>query len=725
MPFHTARYAWGAGREARCDPTEMVRMTSLTPRSRAHISRLYLVALIALAFATGAVFLPEIASAATATASTSAVQTFSVEASATSVASGDGFGYTVAVRARRAIPSLRVRLRVYTSGGWILYQKTEYVRRDKPGVVRVTLGRPATEAPVEPGVYRAEISVLAPGMAEPLTESVPLRVFDPKRERVPIVVALRVSGPPMTDPQGRFVVDPAEPNAAFDAAVSAANLVLGDVRVRLAIAVSPVLLSEWRRAAGGYQVATEGGVSSVASGTPTPLRYAQGLARIREAVATKRLELLSLGYADPNPSWLARAGLVADLGPQYALGARETSFSLAASPTAGTAVAGSCIPPAVAPLLPRNRVRWVVLDQRCVALGKGLPPTGAYRTTVTGLRAIVSDTISSRAMLSGETSPTLNRAFQRFSGRDSTLTEASSPFVVSVNVGAGLVSTRTVEALVSEVTAEPWARLASTTQAFARASARKVAFKDVATPDRAPVGYWEEVRRARQAAESLAAALSPTSPDAVRANRDGLVAESSGFAGPDRSWAFADRGRAYSAAASRRFRVILGRVRLAAPDVTLAGSAGDVPITITNPTRRVLRVVFIALDTERVVRVGGRRELLLRPGDTFLTLKVDLRSSLSSTLRLAVRAGGTDLDTDTVLIRASYIDRLAIILGVLVLLGGFLVFIVFRVRAAEKSADSSIESSSSVRPDAAAEDGAARYTDESSGEHESGVRDTP
>ncbi len=139
-------------------------------------------------------------------------------------------------------------------------------------------------------------------------------------------------------------------------------------------------------------------------------------------------------------------------------------------------------------------------------------------------------------------------------------------------------------------------------------------------------------------------------------------------------------------------------MKLSAPDVTLSGSAGEVPVTITNPTRRVLRVVFIALDNEKVVRVGGRRELLLRPGDTYLTLKVDLRTSLSNTLRLAVRAGGTDLDTDTVVIRASYLDRLAIIAGVLVLLGGALVFIVRRVRAADVTADTSIETPSSAEP---------------------------
>ncbi len=54
--------------------------------------------------------------------------------------------------------------------------------------------------------------------------------------------------------------------------------------------------------------------------------------------------------------------------------------------------------------------------------------------------------------------------------------------------------------------------------------------KNAASPDRAPAGYWEEVIKARrQAAQSLSAALGPTSPDALEAHVDGLTAESSGL----------------------------------------------------------------------------------------------------------------------------------------------------------------------------------------------------
>jgi hypothetical protein len=689
----------------------------MTLLERARIRRLCLVALVLLGLAAAASILPGRADAAT----PSAVQTFSVEASSTSVRSGSAFGYTVTVRMRRVTPSLRVRLRIYTSGGWLLYQKTEYVTPAKQGSVRVSLERPATEPEIEPGTYRAEITVKSTDMTEPIPDQLPLRVYSSKRSPVPVVVAIRVSGPPMTDPQGRFVVDPADPNAAFEAAVTTADLVLSDARVRLSLALSPVLLSEWRDLTDGYELIDETGVTEVTTASPTPARYAQGLDRLRAAAATGRLELLALGYADPNLSWLNRHGLLADIKPQYALGTRETSASLEATPVPGTALAGSCLPPiASAPLVDAG-VRWVVVEQDCVSLGKGTATTGVYRTQVPALRALVVDSVASKRLRAGDTSRAVERAFARFLGD----ANRNTPYILAVDAGPGMTEMSVIADLVEQFVASPWARFTTTRQAFSKTSASKVTLKDLATPDRAPAGYWEEVSRARDAARSLSAALGPTSPDALKAQLDGLVAESSGFAGADRSWAFADRGRAFSAAASRRAKLILGGVRLSAPDVTLSGSAGEVPVTITNPTRRVLRVVFIALDSERVVRSGGRRELLLRPGDTYLTLKVDLRSSISSTLRLAVRAGGTNIDTDAVVVRASYLDRLAIIGGVLALLVGFLVWIVMRVRAAETTTVPSTESPSPVPPPDAVDTGEARYTEQGSGEHDPGVSDTP
>ena len=692
--------------------------------------RLCLVALALLGLLGAASLRPSVASAAP---QSSAVQTFSVEASATSVSLTSPIGYSVTVRLRRATPSLRVRLRIYTSGGWLLYQKTEYVTTTGAGRVRVNLSRPGNETPIEPGIYRAEITVRTDQMAQPLVREVPLRVYSAKTTPVPVVLCLRVTGPPMTDPQGRFVVDPAEPNAAFDAAVSAADLVLGDVRVRLSVAVPPVLLREWRQITEGYRLVDQSGVAAVATSAPAPIRYADGLGRIRAAVATGRLELLSLGFADPNVSWLAREGLIGDIAPQYALGTQETSASLSATPVAGTAVAGSCVPQAVAGQLKRAGVRWLVLDQGCALLGKAVPPSGPYRTGVSGVRALVADSAASKAVRSGNATSAVALAFRRFLRNDAEAVSTSpqgavahdTPFVLSINVGPGMTDIGVVAGLVDEVSASPWAKLITTRQALDATSPRKLSLRDVAPPDRAPIGYWEEVAKADEAARSLFAALGPEAPDALEAKVDALTAESSSFAGADRSWALADRGRAFSAAASRRAQQILGGLRLSAPDVTLSGSAGEVPVTIRNPTRRILRVVFLALDGENVVKWGGRRELLLRPGDTYLTLKVDLRTSLSSTLKLAVRAGGTNLDTDTVMIRASYLDRLAIIGGVLALLVGLLVFIVMRVRAAEPGGRASTENPSpAVLPDAA-QAGSARYTEHGSGEHDPEVSDAP
>ena len=60
-----------------------------------------------------------------------------------------------------------------------------------------------------------------------------------------------------------------------------------------------------------------------------------------------------------------------------------------------------------------------------------------------------------------------------------------------------------------------------------------------------------------------------------------------------------------------------------------------------------------------------------------------MRSALSSKLKVEVLAGDVVLARTTVNVQASYLDRIAIIGGIVLILGGLLIFIVRRVRGAE------------------------------------------
>jgi hypothetical protein len=91
--------------------------------------------------------------------------------------------------------------------------------------------------------------------------------------------------------------------------------------------------------------------------------------------------------------------------------------------------------------------------------------------------------------------------------------------------------------------------------------------------------------------------------------------------------------------------------------------------------------------------VGSRRiKTVLRPQETFVPITVDMQSALSSKLKIEVLAGDVVLAQETVNLQASYLDRIAIIAGIVLLLGALLIFIVRRVRSAEVAEDNAAQS---------------------------------
>ena len=199
-----------------------------------------------------------------------------------------------------------------------------------------------------------------------------------------------------------------------------------------------------------------------------------------------------------------------------------------------------------------------------------------------------------------------------------------------------------------------------------------------------PADYWDDVRAGSDWAGALAAGFGQDAPETVTAQRDSLVAQCSAWAGPAGDWALADRGRAFANNATRLGRSVFDGVSLAVKPVTLAGSSGEVPVIISNDSDSVLTLRVTAIPS-REVRLTDRLSTLMEvlPKDNFIELPVDLRDSLSGRLTVTVSAGGVVLERDSVTIRASYLDRLVMILGVVLVLGAILAFIVRRVRAVE------------------------------------------
>src|SRR5450759_1369084 len=83
-------------------------------------------------------------------------------------------------------------------------------------------------------------------------------------------------------------------------------------------------------------------------------------------------------------------------------------------------------------------------------------------------------------------------------------------------------------------------------------------------------------------------------PDARRAAKDTLIAESRLWAGEDGSWRDASRARPYADTPVVVAEALLGGLKVSGSSVTLSGTSGRVPVNVHNPSDRILNVVVTA-----------------------------------------------------------------------------------------------------------------------------------
>jgi hypothetical protein len=298
----------------------------------------------------------------------------------------------------------------------------------------------------------------------------------------------------------------------------------------------------------------------------------------------------------------------------------------------------------------------------------------------TKLVALVADRPAERALAAGDSLGLAHVAFQQRSSG------SSAPLVVRADLGAGGMPFSTFSAIAGQLQAQPWMRSSLASEVAVRPPRKTVRLLAGKPTRKTPAGYWEEVREGRSWAGALAAGLGPDTPEAATAQHDSLVAECSAWAGPASDWALADRGRAFANSSTRMGKSVFDPVSLKVESITLAGSRGEVPVIVSNGNERALTVRVSAVPS-RGVRISGDHSSLMRalPKDNFIELPVDLRESLAGRIRVTVSAGGVVLEQESVAVRASYLDRLVTIVGVVLVLGALLTFIIRRVRAAEGS----------------------------------------
>ena len=285
--------------------------------------------------------------------------------------------------------------------------------------------------------------------------------------------------------------------------------------------------------------------------------------------------------------------------------------------------------------------------------------------------------------------------------------------MLSVDLGTDRAdASSTVVAAASSLGVEPWARLSLGREVQAPAKAPELTLTDKPARSGAPADYWKTVRSARAYSDGLTAAMGPGGTGVASAHTDSLLAEASAWAEPGNTWAGADRGLGFANAALTVAKAAFGDMSIKAESVTFAGKRGEVPVSITNNTQNTLSVMVRATASGGAEVAGDRLiPTVLRPRETFVPIQVDMKSQLSSKLKVEVLAGDVVLAETSVTVKASYLDRIAIIAGVVVVLGILLIFIVRRVRRFEMNDEIADE----MPPDTNAD--SERYTERDSGTH--------
>ncbi len=227
-----------------------------------------------------------------------------------------------------------------------------------------------------------------------------------------------------------------------------------------------------------------------------------------------------------------------------------------------------------------------------------------------------------------------------------------------------------------------------------------------------PVGYWQDVATSRRLAAAFVAAAGDQDPDARTAQTDSLLSESYSWAGPMGDWSLADRGRAFALASRRSSSAVLSKVSLQTGDVTLSGSGGRVPITITNGSNKELKVNVVATSQELAFPTGNDQKVkalvgrpfvqptVLKPGESFVTVPVDLGQGLAGRMTVSANSAGVELARTSLTVRASFLNQLAIVAGIVAVLLGLLFYVRRRVKRYQESTRGSGEETAEAGGDA-------------------------
>lgn len=583
-----------------------------------------------------------------------------VQQDSPSVAPDATMRVTVKVTLTGPAEYLEVRLRLRKDSGRLLYQKTEVRADAHAGPQLVEYEYDLAELDLEPGRYPIEVRVLATG-SDATAATSRLLVTDPDEDPLPVVLVVSASEAPAVTTEGTFATDPADdPRLGEDLAF--VLQLAHNRRMPLALALPPVLTEQLGRVASGYT--TTAGVS-VPESSETSLRATALLDALHSALSTGTVELVDVPYALPDAGRLQEMSADDDFSRHWQRTDAVNAAVLNVEAAPLVAYVGPALTRGALEALEARGADCVLAPPSAIRSDEATASPGCYQLPDSDLRVMVLDTDAAGSAAEGA------EAFY-----DTLFTRiGDGPVVIMLEVGGDPASTATVQHVLDWLDEATWLR-ATSLESIAHTGTEDAV--RLAPVDLQTSAYWTDIREGRENGMAYVHAAGDEDEEAMALLRAVLVSESSLFPSAYSEARETEEGaldgRDFARAVSEFVSAQFSMIRLDAKDVTLSGTTGDVPLTIINDTGRQLRLTLVA-ESATVPGGASSKSHDIQPTQNFLTIPIDLGNTLSDTVRVAVKAGDLTVTEATVRVSASYIDRLAIIGMVILVLGGLLVYI--------------------------------------------------
>jgi hypothetical protein len=488
-------------------------------------------------------------------------------------------------------------------------------------------------------------SALYPLRVELRSQDVPVGVFRTpmvfliEQPEVPLNLAWTwvLSEPLQYDPNGVFRPGTIEADIATGGRVEAAARALSRVPdLEADVVVSPTLLDQLKRMAGGYRIAGDDGkIRSVPKGTGGAADAQRLLARLVQVASQPGVELMAYPMGDPSLPALLRAGLSTDLDRLV-----EEGDSLVASMLGRPVTAGVARPPASAldsltlPKLAALGTQTTLLDPNFVTFPKfTAPPTLRLTSGTSSLAAVLPDPEVQGLIRSNNSDP-------RLAGQIALGELAALWLELPGTPGRGaavLFSERPVApprfypAFASLIRGSPWLH-PLTASRFVEAIPPK-AQRQIPTKSYRlfPPLYLNRLERAKSSLAHFSQAVHGAQPVIGRLRHNLLLADGGAFVADTAA------GQDFIASVERTARRIYDRVGISTTTpVTLTSRAGSIPVTLENTSGYTVNVVLQFVTDRRLEFSGGTsRSIVLPPRDR--TLAVGVRSLANGRIPIRVR----------------------------------------------------------------------------------------